>query len=181
MRLIFGALGIALIIVGIQMGGHLSLFIDLPSVAIVVGCTVLFTFAHHSFANTIAAFTAALGSSGVSPAEAKKHVRVLSTTRVLASASGVVGSLIGLVCMLANLDDPKTIGPAMAVALLTIFYGVIIAELCVASLINRLRNRMEDNSADDDAMKPSLVTFAALPMTLIAFFAMLTSFNLSGA
>lgn len=45
----------------------------------------------------------------------------------VAPAMGMIGTLIGLVGMLANMDDPKTIGPAMAVALLTTLYGSILA------------------------------------------------------
>ena len=40
---------------------------------------------------------------------------------------GMIGTLIGLVQMLSNMEDPKSIGPAMAVALLTTLYGAIIA------------------------------------------------------
>ena len=45
----------------------------------------------------------------------------------VAPAMGMIGTLIGLVGMLANMDDPKTIGPAMAVALLTTLYGSVFA------------------------------------------------------
>lgn len=44
-----------------------------------------------------------------------------------APAMGMIGTLIGLVQMLSNMDDPKAIGPAMAVALLTTLYGAVIA------------------------------------------------------
>jgi len=44
-------------------------------------------------------------------------------------AMGMIGTLVGLVQMLANMDDPKTIGPAMAVALLTTLYGAAIANV----------------------------------------------------
>ncbi len=44
-----------------------------------------------------------------------------------APAMGMIGTLIGLVQMLSNMEDPKSIGPAMAVALLTTLYGAIIA------------------------------------------------------
>ncbi|MBF0622995.1 MAG: MotA/TolQ/ExbB proton channel family protein [Magnetococcales bacterium] len=46
-----------------------------------------------------------------------------------APAFGMIGTLIGLVQMLANMDDPSAIGPGMAVALLTTLYGSIIANL----------------------------------------------------
>ncbi|GGX41563.1 flagellar motor protein PomA [Saccharospirillum salsuginis] len=45
----------------------------------------------------------------------------------VAPAMGMIGTLIGLVAMLANMDDPKAIGPAMAVALLTTLYGSFMA------------------------------------------------------
>lgn len=45
----------------------------------------------------------------------------------VAPAVGMIGALIGLVQMLSNMDDPKAIGPAMAVALLTTLYSAIIA------------------------------------------------------
>jgi len=47
----------------------------------------------------------------------------------VAPAMGMIGTLIGLVAMLSNMDDPKSIGPAMAVALLTTLYGAMLANL----------------------------------------------------
>ena len=44
-----------------------------------------------------------------------------------APAFGMIGTLIGLVLMLQNLDDPSALGPGMAVALVTTFYGAVIA------------------------------------------------------
>ena len=42
---------------------------------------------------------------------------------------GMIGTLVGLVLMLGNMADPKAIGPAMAVALLTTLYGAFIANV----------------------------------------------------
>lgn len=47
----------------------------------------------------------------------------------VAPGMGMIGTLIGLVAMLSNMDDPKAIGPAMAVALLTTLYGALIANI----------------------------------------------------
>lgn len=60
--------------------------------------------------------------------------RALNTLRRTIWGSGVAGILIGSVKMLANLDDPSAIGPAAAVALLTPFYAVVIAELFITPL-----------------------------------------------
>ena len=56
----------------------------------------------------------------------------------LAPAFGMIGTLIGLVMMLGKLEDPSAIGPGMAVALLTTFYGVIMANLVFIPLAGKL-------------------------------------------
>ena len=53
-------------------------------------------------------------------------------------AMGMIGTLIGLVIMLQNLSDPSSIGPAMAVALLTTFYGALIANLFALPIKTKL-------------------------------------------
>jgi chemotaxis protein MotA len=63
----------------------------------------------------------------------------------VAPAMGMIGTLIGLVQMMANMDDPKAIGPAMAVALLTTLYGAVIANAIALPIADKLshRNREE--------------------------------------
>ena len=56
-----------------------------------------------------------------------------------APAMGMIGTLIGLVQMLSNMDDPKAIGPAMAVALLTTLYGAIIANAVALPMADKLK------------------------------------------
>ncbi len=60
-------------------------------------------------------------------------------------AMGMVGTLIGLVLMLGNMSDPKSIGPAMAVALLTTLYGALIANVIFGPILAKL----EGYSADE--------------------------------
>ena len=57
---------------------------------------------------------------------------------IMAPAMGMIGTLIGLVQMLANMSDPASIGPAMAVALLTTLYGAVIANVFAQPLANKL-------------------------------------------
>ena len=61
-----------------------------------------------------------------------------------APAFGMIGTLIGLVQMLAAMDDPSSIGPSMAVAILTTLYGALIANLFCQPLAEKLRNRSRD-------------------------------------
>jgi len=60
-----------------------------------------------------------------------------------APAFGMIGTLVGLVQMLADLEDPATIGPAMAVALLTTLYGAVIANLVALPIADKLANKIE--------------------------------------
>ncbi|RBW52062.1 MotA/TolQ/ExbB proton channel family protein [Marinobacter sp. F3R11] len=63
-----------------------------------------------------------------------------------APAIGMLGTLVGLVQMLNSLDDPSSIGPAMAVALLTTLYGAFIAQLIALPLADKLQLKAEDES-----------------------------------
>ncbi|MDT8407673.1 MAG: MotA/TolQ/ExbB proton channel family protein [Methylococcales bacterium] len=56
----------------------------------------------------------------------------------LAPAMGMIGTLVGLVQMLANMSDPSSIGPAMAIALLTTLYGAMIANMFALPMVDKL-------------------------------------------
>ena len=57
-------------------------------------------------------------------------------------AFGMIGTLVGLVQMLANMDDPSAIGPAMAVALLTTLYGAVLANLVCLPIADKLTAKL---------------------------------------
>lgn len=59
----------------------------------------------------------------------------------VAPAMGMIGTLIGLVQMMANMDDPKALGPAMAIALLTTLYGAIVANVIALPIADKLALR----------------------------------------
>ncbi|MGI6318107.1 MAG: motility protein A [Dethiobacteria bacterium] len=65
------------------------------------------------------------------------------TWGTLTPAFGMIGTLIGLVQMLSSLDNPDAIGPGMAVALLTTFYGVLLAYLIFNPVAGKLAIRSE--------------------------------------
>ena len=64
--------------------------------------------------------------------------KVFKTLGALTPAFGMIGTLIGLVQMLQNLSDPGSIGPSMAVALLTTFYGAVLANLIAIPIAEKL-------------------------------------------
>ncbi|MBB3047517.1 chemotaxis protein MotA [Litorivivens lipolytica] len=58
-----------------------------------------------------------------------------------APAMGMIGTLVGLVQMMSNMSDPKAIGPAMAIALLTTLYGAILANAVAVPMAEKLAFR----------------------------------------
>ena len=66
---------------------------------------------------------------------------VFSSTGDVAPAMGMIGTLIGLVQMLSGMDDPKSIGPSMAVALLTTLYGAFLANAIAIPIADKLKLR----------------------------------------
>lgn len=71
---------------------------------------------------------------------------IFATMGAFAPALGMIGTLIGLVQMLQSMDDPNSIGPAMAVALLTTFYGSVLANLVCMPISGKLKTRSKEES-----------------------------------
>ncbi len=63
---------------------------------------------------------------------------LMETLGRYAPAFGMIGTLIGLIIMLGNMDDPEAIGPGMAVALITTLYGAIVANLIFLPFADKL-------------------------------------------
>lgn len=96
-------------------------------------------------------------------AELERHKRSASITRrasEVAPAMGLIGTLVGLVQMLADLENPETIGPAMALALLTTFYGAILGTIVMAPLAVKLEKRSHDETLIKKLIKIAAVSIA---------------------
>jgi len=65
----------------------------------------------------------------------------------VAPAMGMIGTLIGLVAMLATMDDPAKIAPAMAVALITTLYGAILSNMVAQPIANKLELRSKEEKS----------------------------------
>ena len=199
-------LAFGLMLWAIIMGGPLTIFIDVPSIAIVFGGTIgvsLINFPLADVIGMIAIFKKTvlikepdtnklivqmldfankarkggilslqdqidtiddqfmvkalqMAVDGQEPAELKamllneidniatRHgngAQILDTMGAIAPAMGMVGTLIGLGQMLQNMSDPAAIGPAMAVALLTTFYGAVLANILFIPMAGKLKTR----------------------------------------
>ncbi len=78
----------------------------------------------------------------------------------VAPAMGMIGTLIGLVAMLSNMDDPKAIGPAMAVALLTTLYGAFLANVICLPIATKLNNRKEEEKLNQSLVLDGIIGIA---------------------
>ncbi len=87
----------------------------------------------------------------------RRSASILRRASEIAPAMGLIGTLVGLVQMLSALDDPAAIGPAMALALLTTFYGAIMGLVLLAPLAGKL-----ERNSNDEAMIRVLIMNAAV-------------------
>ncbi len=158
MKVFFALLGTALFAAAVLLGGSLAAFINAPSMLIVIGGMVCFSLAHHNPGAIRDAIGNALGNEP-SP-NVQKDISVLATLRKTTYGSGVAGTLIGLVQMLQSLDDSKSIGPAMAVAILTVRYSVLIVEFLIDPLTNRLLSRLDISGQSKPIEPPTQSTHA---------------------
>ena len=198
--------GFGIIIGAIASGGEFLLFVNVPSILIVVGGTFMVTLMQVSLGDFLGSFAIGLKAflykvddpkklieeavqladvarkngllalegqeisndfmkmginlcvDGHDPALVQKMLvrdidltigrhevgqRMFKNMAVMAPAMGMIGTLVGLVQMLANMSDPASIGPAMAVALLTTLYGAVIANAFAQPMADKLARATE--------------------------------------
>jgi|TARA_B100000929_G_scaffold288431_1_gene276877 chemotaxis protein MotA len=87
----------------------------------------------------------------------EEGARVFKILSDVAPAMGMIGTLIGLVAMLSNMDDPKAIGPAMAVALLTTLYGAFLANVIAIPIANKLILRAEQEKLNQQLVLDAIL------------------------
>ncbi|PIE77293.1 MAG: motility protein A [Clostridiales bacterium] len=87
--------------------------------------------------------------------------KLFDTLGSLAPAFGMIGTLVGLVAMLQNLDDPAAIGPSMAVALLTTFYGSVLANLIFIPIATKLEVNSDEELLVRNIMLEGLLSIQA--------------------
>ena len=152
-------------------------YIDPPSICLVsvgVICGTLASFPVQTIQN---AFQDAFSHDIESEERALQGYQVFSKMSEYSVASGLTGTIIGLVAMLSNMDDPTAIGPAMAVALLTMLYGILMGEFFFPSLANECLSIKGIILERQSRRGLSTVYFTAMSLFLLltTFFIMLLS------
>ncbi len=72
----------------------------------------------------------------------EEGVKIMRAIGDAAPAFGMIGTLVGLVKMLATMDDPSTIGPSMAIALLTTLYGALVSNVIALPIADKLESKI---------------------------------------
>jgi len=95
---------------------------------------------------------------------AARHSDVKTTMDFIASvapAFGLIGTIIGLVGLLKNLNDPTTIGPNMAIALVTTFYGAVWANMFMIPFAKKVEERSNDEQLYGEIIARGCLLIAA--------------------
>lgn len=93
------------------------------------------------------------------------HRRAATILRRAAEAApgmGLIGTLVGLVQMLGQLQSPETLGPSMALALLTTFYGALVGTVIMTPLANKV-----ERNANMEALERQMILTAAIGMSTL--------------
>lgn len=91
----------------------------------------------------------------------QKNIEFWKQIGEMGPAWGMIGTLIGLVLMLKNLSDPDSIGPAMATALITTYYGSILANWLSAPTVSKLSTFNEEEIQLREIMIEGLLSIQA--------------------
>jgi chemotaxis protein MotA len=87
-------------------------------------------------------------------------INVLNSMGTYSPAFGMIGTLIGLILMLRNLDNPEGIGPGLAIALITTFYGTIMSNLVFIPLSGKLEKLSRQEKNEKEMMRTGLLSLA---------------------
>lgn len=92
----------------------------------------------------------------------RKASAVLRRAAESAPGMGLIGTLIGLVEMLGNLQSPESLGPSMAIALLTTFYGAFLGTVILTPLANKI-----ERNANNEVVERQMILAAATAMSVL--------------
>ena len=129
------------------IGGDLSQFLNLPSALIVLGVGFGAVVFGHGLSSLELLFQATFSEVMEGQGSIETAAEAAETAAKSFACAGWLGTLVGCVQMLARLDDPAAIGPAVAVALLTALYGHAASALVWMPTERRLRARLASSAA----------------------------------
>jgi len=131
---------VVMVVVGLIGSGSIAQIIDLPSVVIVIGATTGALLM--SFGSGLGTAIKAVFRKTADRAMLTLGVAVFERGQSYAVASGVLGTLVGVVVLLSLIDKASSLGPGLATALITMAYGLFAAYGILAPVAASLRRRL---------------------------------------
>gem|GEM_PF-5471900 len=129
-------------------GGHLSMLVDLGALLFCIGTPLLLGLAIYR-GELFRSLSAACGLSEFDASSTSRFMEVVAGFRMLCITSGTLAYLVGLIGAVGNLQKPSALGSSVALALLAVVYTVVVSELLLAPLIDRMaRSRVVAGSSD---------------------------------
>ena len=125
------------------------IFVNIPSVLIVVGLTVGGLLAG---GRSITQFCSVLFDKNASPSQLMDANETALDAGNYAMGSGFVGTLIGAILMLGTLTDPAAVGPSMAIAILTVLYAVLLKYFIFTPIGRGLDERADKIFVEKDVL-----------------------------
>ena len=113
--------------------GNILRFVDLPSLIIVLGPTIVFAIGSYSWGTYVKTFSIPFGNpENNEQSELVEVNKCLNFMGNMTVVMGIVGTFIGFILILQNLQNiGENLGPALAVAVITLFYGFLFKALCM--------------------------------------------------
>jgi flagellar motor component MotA len=130
-----------LIVMGILTGGVVSAFIDTPSALIVFLPTLFLTLMTHGVGDVFRAIVQGLGSSDISDDDKARGKAIFKVMAIYTLGTGIIGTTIGLISVLQNLDDPSSLGQWVATAMIPLFYANVSIVCILLPLRSSIANR----------------------------------------
>ena len=104
------------------------LFLDIPSALFIIGCVVAMLISTGNIKFIIKGFKQAIfGKENLDPETESRILKSINFTIYITIASGVLGTLIGIICILSSLDNVQNAGASFSVSLITLLYSFVIA------------------------------------------------------
>lgn len=176
-------LGVILFIVfisfGILTGGSITLFIDIGTILICVGGGLAALFVSNSLQDIKNALKGGFGGIYTSVEEARNAVRITSNMYNRFFAFGFIGVIIGLLIMFVNMDNPASLGPGMAIVILSFLYAICLGMIVLAfgTAARRQVNWAGEDEKPELFVSPVSIGLFTIAFTIAAFVLLLKSFS----
>ena len=169
------------LVAGLALGGtSLDVFIDIPSLGIVLLGTTLGLFVSHSVLDVRQVLKSVFGPAVMHSDQGERGAAMFHRLAELAVAIGFLGNLIGMIQMLQNLTDPFAIGPALAVSLQPVLYGAFLSEAIFRPAATDCLKRGEVQAEEWQLRHPNRTAAILGPILLVVltWALLVTSFGL---